>query len=187
MTGELYPDPERFPHGIKDLVDYVHGKGLKFGIYTDATTAPCVHGQYDREGGVVPGSYGHYEQDATTFAAWGVDYVKADFCQEEQPDGSKIDPEVAYPAFSRALNAAGRQMHFLACYWCWLDYDADGVPKPRPGYKKPWEFLLPWANAYRVGGDHHDDWAQLAAQIELKASKHPESRTAEFLSTSTTF
>lgn len=44
-TQELYPDPERFPHGIASLADYVHAKGLKLSIYTDVTTAPCIHGE----------------------------------------------------------------------------------------------------------------------------------------------
>ena len=59
------------------------------------TQSPCIHGQYDRERGKVPGSYGHYTQDAQTFASWGVDYVKADFCDAQLPDGSLIDAEQA--------------------------------------------------------------------------------------------
>jgi alpha-galactosidase len=55
-TGELYPDPQRFPHGMASLADYIHSKGLLFGIYTDVTLAPCIHGQYDSERGDVPGS-----------------------------------------------------------------------------------------------------------------------------------
>ena len=60
------------PHGMASLVEYVHGKGLLFGIYTDVTQNPCIHGQYDDERGRVPGSYGHYATDAATFARWGV-------------------------------------------------------------------------------------------------------------------
>jgi alpha-galactosidase len=99
-----YPDPTRFPYGIADLVRYVHSKGLLFSIYTDVTTAPCTHGQYEREHENVPGSYGHYDTDARTFAAWGVDGVKADFCNPKLPNGSKVDPEVAYRELSQALN-----------------------------------------------------------------------------------
>ena len=72
-TGELYPDPRRFPFGIASLVDYVHKKGLLFGIYTDVTQNPCIHGQYDNERGRVPGSYGFYDTDARTFSRWGVE------------------------------------------------------------------------------------------------------------------
>ena len=69
--GELQPDPAKFPDGIKPVADYVHSLGLKFGIYTSAGTTNCA--------GTSAGSYGHYRQDAETFAAWGVDYVKFDY------------------------------------------------------------------------------------------------------------
>jgi alpha-galactosidase len=97
---------------MASLAEYIHSKGLLFGIYTDVTLAPCVHGQYDSERGRVPGSYGHYERDAATFAKWGVDYVKADFCTPNLPNGSVIRAEDAYPAFSKALNATGRPVMY---------------------------------------------------------------------------
>ncbi|HZE07396.1 MAG TPA: glycoside hydrolase family 27 protein, partial [Gemmatimonadaceae bacterium] len=65
--GTIVADSVRFPHGIKALADYVHSKGLKFGIYTDAGTKTC-QGR--------PGSYGYEDEDARTYASWGVDYVK---------------------------------------------------------------------------------------------------------------
>ncbi len=71
-NGQLMPDPKKFPHGIKPVADYVHSLGLKFGIYTSAGNFNCAH--------TSAGSYGHYRQDAATFAAWGVDYVKFDWC-----------------------------------------------------------------------------------------------------------
>ena len=76
-TGELYPDPTRFPHGIASLAAYVHSKGLKLGIYTDVTPQVCIHGQYERENETVPGSWGFYKKDAETFATWNIDFVKA--------------------------------------------------------------------------------------------------------------
>ena len=69
VTGLLYPDPDRFPSGIKALADYVHSKGLKFGIYSDAGTMTC---------GNQPGSFGYEEKDAQLLAEWGVDYLKYD-------------------------------------------------------------------------------------------------------------
>ena len=69
--GKLVPDPRRFPSGIKWLSDYVHSKGLKFGIYED-------YGNYTSGG--YPGILGHLEEDAKTFADWGVDYIKVDGC-----------------------------------------------------------------------------------------------------------
>eukprot|EP00040_Diaphanoeca_grandis_P031575 m.189218 g.189218 ORF g.189218 m.189218 type:complete len:386 (+) comp32367_c0_seq1:212-1369(+) len=166
-TGELYPDSDRFPQGMKSLVDYVHSQGLLFGIYTDVTTAPCIHGQYDREKGFVPGSWGHYEQDAATFASWGIDYVKADFCESKLSNGSVIDAEVAYSMFSKALNKTGRPMYFLACYDRWLNKTSG---KPKTGFKAPWEWIHPVANAYRLSSDHHDNWSELLAEIELNAN-----------------
>ncbi|MBO0865402.1 MAG: glycoside hydrolase family 27 protein, partial [Mycobacterium sp.] len=70
-NGNLQADPVKFPHGIKALADYVHARGLKLGIYEDVGTQTCAG---------YPGSYGHYQQDADTFASWDVDFVKADIC-----------------------------------------------------------------------------------------------------------
>eukprot|EP00937_MAST-01D_sp_MAST-1D-sp2_P007454 g7454.t1 len=172
-TGELYPDPTRFPHGMESLVRYVRARGLKLGIYTDVTTNPCIHGQYDRERGVVPGSWGHYRADARTFAGWGVEYVKADFCHAALPNGTAIDAEAAYTSFSRELVAATRSLagahpiYFLASYDRWVDPNRPGQPKP--GVRPPWEWVHPVANAYRLGGDHHDQWEQLWAEIQGNA------------------
>jgi alpha-galactosidase len=71
-AGELQPDPAKFPHGLKPVADYVHALGLKFGIYASAGYTNCA--------ATSAGSYGHYLQDAAAFAAWGVDYVKFDWC-----------------------------------------------------------------------------------------------------------
>ena len=71
-TGELYPDPTRFPKGMAHLAEYVHKLGLRLGLYTDVTSHPCVHGQYEREHGNVPGSLGHYDVDAATFGVQSV-------------------------------------------------------------------------------------------------------------------
>ena len=67
--GELVPDPEKFPHGMKYLADYIHSKGMKFGMYSAAGVRTCAG---------YPGSYGHEYEDAAMFASWGVDYLKYD-------------------------------------------------------------------------------------------------------------
>lgn len=82
--GRLQPDPERFPNGIKNLSDYIHGKGLKFGIYGDYGTKTC---------GGYPGSINHLELDANTFADWGVDYLKLDGCYADQATMEEGDSE----------------------------------------------------------------------------------------------
>ena len=76
-NGTIVADPERFPSGIKALADYVHSKGLKFGIYSDAGTKTCA-GR--------PGARGYEFQDARTYAGWGVDYLKFDWCNAERQD-----------------------------------------------------------------------------------------------------
>ena len=95
------PDPKRFPLGMKELADYVHSKGLKIGLYTCVGTLTCKFGR--------PGSYGHFDDDARTLAAWGIDFVKADNCHH-QPG---TDTRELYTNFSRALNATGRPMYDL--------------------------------------------------------------------------
>jgi alpha-galactosidase len=102
--GNLVPRKSTFPSGIKALADYVHSKGLKLGIYSDAGYLTCSK--------TMPGSLGHEEQDAKTFASWGIDYLKYDNCNN---DGSK--PTVRYPVMTRALMKAGRPIFFSLCEW----------------------------------------------------------------------
>ena len=74
-NGNLLADPEKFPNGMKAVIDYVHSKGLKFGIYNCAGNKTC---------GGYPGSRGHEYQDALLYASWGVDYLKYDWCNTEK-------------------------------------------------------------------------------------------------------
>ena len=111
VTGLLYPDPDRFPSGIKALADYVHSKGLKFGIYSDAGTKTC---------GRMPGSYGYEEKDANLFAEWGVDYLKYDYCFCPDYVSANNDYRMAidrYKSMGDALKATGRPIVFSICEW----------------------------------------------------------------------
>ena len=90
---------------MKAVADYVHSRGLFFGLYTCAGTLTCKGGR--------PGSYGHYERDAQTLAGWGVDLVKMDHCHMP---GNQSDREL-YGRMSRALNATGRAITFSLCQW----------------------------------------------------------------------
>ncbi len=101
--GTIVADPARFPSGIKALADYVHSKGLKLGIYTDAGTGTCEKR---------PGSLNHEVQDAKTYASWGIDYVKIDWCNAEG-----LDPEVQYAKLRDALAQSGRPIVFSICNW----------------------------------------------------------------------
>merc|ERR1712176_413864 len=128
-SGELQPDPQRFPSGIKALADYVHKLGLKFGIYADYGNLTC---------GGYPGSLGHLETDAKTFASWGVDYVKVDGCYS---DPKTMDE--GFREFGRALNATGRPMVYQ-CEWP-LYQSVNGIV---PEYKSVRATCNLWRNFY---------------------------------------
>lgn len=104
-TGEIVPDPVAFPDGMKAVADYVHSKGLLFGLYTDRGTATCV-GR--------PGSQGFERQDAATFAAWGVDLLKEDSCSAPTDHNASL---AQYALMRDALNATGRPIYFALCGW----------------------------------------------------------------------
>ncbi|XP_002513153.2 alpha-galactosidase 1 isoform X2 [Ricinus communis] len=102
--GNLEANKTTFPSGIKAVADYVHSKGLKLGIYADAGLRTCT--------GRVPGSLGHEEQDAATFASWGIDYLKYDNCYNND-----TKPTVRYKVMSDALKKTGRSIFFSLCEW----------------------------------------------------------------------
>ena len=111
VTGVLNFNPERFPSGIKALADYVHSKGLKFGIYSDAGTMTC---------GDQPGSFGYEEKDAKMFAGWGVDYLKYDYCycNDYGSENNNYREAIArYKAMGDALKATGRPIVYSICEW----------------------------------------------------------------------
>lgn len=122
--GFITANAERFPAGIKALSDYIHSKGLKFGIYSCAGSKTC---------GGHPGSQGHEFQDAITYASWGVDYLKYDWCYT-----GKRNAEEAYTTMSQALRAAGRPVVFSLCEW---------------GDNKPWDWAKPVGHLWRTTGD----------------------------------
>ncbi len=112
-NGLLVPDKEKFPNGIKAVCDYVHSKGLKFGIYSCAGIRTCAD---------YPGSFGHEFSDAKQFAEWEVDFLKYDYCNVP----GYINAEIAYATMSMALKASGREILFSACNhgkenpWNWM-------------------------------------------------------------------
>lgn len=122
--GFIHEDSEKFPSGMKSLGDYIHAKGLKFGIYSDGGTMTC---------GCRPGSYGHEYQDAYTYASWGVDYLKYDWCFHEN-----INPKGAYKLMRDALRASGRPIFFSMCEW---------------GSNKPWLWAEEIGHSWRTTGD----------------------------------
>ena len=102
-AGFIQVDAQRFPSGMKALADYIHSKGLKLGIYSDAGWKTC---------GGRPGSRGHEYQDALTYARWGVDYLKYDWCSTDS-----LKAQGAYITMREALRTAGRPIVFSLCEW----------------------------------------------------------------------
>jgi alpha-galactosidase len=142
--GRLVPDPEKFPSGISGTADYVHGLGLKLGLYADAGTATCAG---------YPGSLGHEQIDAETFASWGVDYLKYDNCNNNS-DGSRADFVRRYSAMGNALRASGRSIVYSICEW---------------GQVQPWEWAGDIGQLWRTTGDIQDNWASLSSIIAQNA------------------
>jgi len=102
--GRLVPDPEKFPNGMKAVADYVHSKGLKFGMYSCSGVMTCAG---------YPSSYDHEFVDAKTFAEWGVDFLKYDYCNFPE----NADCKHRYQTMAMALRASGREILFSACNW----------------------------------------------------------------------
>lgn len=133
-AGNLVADPVRFPGGIKALADYVHSKGLKFGIYTSAGTKTC-----DTAG--FPGGLGHEQQDAALFASFGVDYLKYDNCNNQGVDAKK-----RYADMAEALRKTGRPIVFSLCEW---------------GENQPWTWASSLGHLWRTTGDIGDSWSSM--------------------------
>lgn len=130
--NNIIPDPKKFPSGIKALADYVHAKGIKLGIYSDAAQLTCAG---------YTASLGFEEQDAKTFASWSIDYLKYDYCHAP-PDSATA--KIRYKKMADALRKSGREIVFSICEW---------------GERKPWLWA---ANAggqlWRTTGDVRDKW-----------------------------
>jgi alpha-galactosidase len=137
-AGNIIPDPQRFPNGMKPLADYIHSLGLKFGVYSCAGSMTC-QGR--------PGSRGYQFQDAKTYASWGVDYLKYDWCYDEGQNA-----KAAYKTMSDALQECGRPIVFSICEW---------------GENKPWEWGKGIGHLWRTNADIRDcyqctfDWGGL--------------------------
>ena len=127
--GNIVPDPQKFPNGMKALSDYLHERGFKLGMYSCAGKTTCAG---------YPGSMGHEYQDARNFAAWGIDYLKYDWCATDTRDALE-----AYTTMRDALYTAGRPIVFSICEW---------------GQNKPWEWGKDVGHLWRISGDIYDCW-----------------------------
>ncbi|MBI1782300.1 MAG: glycoside hydrolase family 27 protein [Sphingobacteriales bacterium] len=142
--NNIIPDAKKFPSGIKALADYVHSKGLKLGIYSDAAQLTCAG---------YTASVGFEEQDAKTFALWGIDYLKYDYCNAPE---DPITAQVRYKAMADALRKSGRDIAFGICEW---------------GNRKPWLWAASvGGQLWRTTADVRDKWScnkQYTNQNEL--------------------
>src|SRR3954451_13525730 len=167
-AGSITVDPGQWPHGMKAVADYIHSKGLKAGIYTDAGHDGC--------GGANQGSYGHYQQDADQFAAWGYDAVKVDFCGGTN---LHLDPAKAYADFRDALlhNASGRPMLFNICNPFTPGAAGNDYPPLERSAWWSWTFGPKTGNSWRsdtdVGFVHSIQWPDVLRNIDVN-DQHPE-------------
>ncbi len=152
-SGELWADPAKFPHGIKPVADYVHSLGLRFGIYASAGYTNCAR--------TSAGSYGHYVQDAATFAAWGVDYVKLDWC------GIPFNafPQMSHEQVSQLL--AKEMATALASSGRSIVYDINDWMND-----SPWTWARGLAHLWRTTQDSHDRWWSLISQFKANVGHH---------------
>lgn len=143
-AGRLVADPKKFPHGMKAVADYVHSKGLKFGMYSCAGVRTCAG---------YPSSYDHEFVDAATFAGWGVDFLKYDFCNFPTTG----DCRMRYQMMSMALKASGRDILFSACNW---------------GVEEPWHWMRSaGAHMYRSTGDIQDNFVSFTDIVKSQLDK----------------
>lgn len=137
--GNMVPNKRTFPSGIKALADYVHAKGLKLGIYSDAGTQTCSN--------KMPGSLDHEEQDVKTFASWGVDYLKYDNCNDA---GRSVNER--YTRMSNAMKKYGQSIFFSLCEW---------------GNENPATWARGMGgNSWRTTGDIADNWGSMTSRAD---------------------
>jgi len=145
--GNLQPDPTKFPNGMKAFVDYIHSLGLKVGIYSDV-------GMYTCQG--FPGSNGYYQQDANTFASWGIDYLKFDTCYLTTEIENQ--PWLFYGQMSQALNKTGRPIVFSICNW---------------GRKDSWNWAPKIGNLWRTTYDIFPWWGRVLEILDAQKPLYP--------------
>ncbi|KAJ4734281.1 Alpha-galactosidase [Rhynchospora pubera] len=136
--GNLVPKQSTFPSGMKALADYVHAKGLKLGIYSDAGSMTCSN--------TMPGSLYHEEQDVKTFTSWGIDYLKYDNC-----NNGGIEPKQRYQRMSNALQTYGKSIFFSLCEW---------------GRDNPATWAAGMGNSWRTTDDIQDNWNSMTSRAD---------------------
>ena len=142
-SGNLVPDPAKFPNGMKALADYVHSVGLKFGMYAEAGTTTCAG---------FPGSLGYETKDANAFASWGVDYLKYDDCGDHQG----LTDVQRYTTMRDALLATGRPIFYNLCNW---------------GNETVWSWGASVGNSWRNTSDISANWGSVMNLLDQQVGK----------------
>lgn len=164
-SGQLQASPTRFPNGIAWLATQLHEMGLRLGVYESAGTTTC-QGR--------PGSWGHYKQDASTFASWGVDFLKFDYCGQFPGGSTSASLEADYQQMSQDLVATGRQIVFSEE----LPVAAGDANPANANYVPYVSFSSKIANMWRVAPDETPNFGStvfghLAADLPLARYAHP--------------
>jgi len=167
-SGNITVDATQWPHGMAWLAGYIHSKGLKAGIYTDAGSNGC--------GGANQGSYGHYQQDANQFASWGFDALKVDFCGGH---AMRLDPATAYGQFRDALlnNSSHRPILFNICNFLEPGQAGPNDPPYNQSAFYSYTFGPSTGNSWRtdtdIGFAHSVQWPAVLRNLDHDAA-HPE-------------
>jgi hypothetical protein len=164
-SGQITTSAKQWPHGLPWLTRTLHAAGLRVGLYTDAGPNGC--------GGAGQGSYGHYAQDANTFAAWGIDAVKVDFCGGAEYG---LNPASAYGAFHAAIlaNTSHRPMLLSICNFLEPEQYGEGRPSPQESVFASYAFGPGVGNSWRtdtdVGTPGHVSFAQVLRNMDADAA-----------------
>jgi alpha-galactosidase len=154
QNGHIIVNAEKFPNGIKAVADYVHSKGLKFGIYSAPGCYTCQK---------LMGSLGHEQTDANDYAAWGVDYLKYDHCNYpktivESKKTPRDSCRAAFELMRKCLNNTGRPILYSVHDYCSNQSHGDALP---------WVKTI--ANMHRTGDDIKDNWDRMLYCLESTA------------------
>ncbi|WP_416438239.1 glycoside hydrolase family 27 protein [Phnomibacter sp. MR] len=160
-NGKLFPNINKFPSGMKALADYIHSKGLKAGIYTDAGKNTCGS-IYDNDSlGIGVGIYGHIEQDCNTFfKEWGYDFLKVDWCGGER---QKLDEETEYTKIIDQVKATNSNIVFNVCRW-----------------KFPGTWVIKKVDSWRISGDIQAMFSSIVNIIDINADLHQYSSAGHY-------
>ena len=145
--GNLLENRDKFPSGMKAMADYIHGKGLKAGLYSDAGNNTCGSIWDNDPYGYGIGLYGHDKQDTELFFnKWGYDFIKVDWCGGQQ---QKLDLKTRYTEIRDAILATGKPVMYNICSWSF-----------------PGEWALEVGNSWRISGDIDNNFNSILSIID---------------------